>query len=139
MCEETDTTAIGLWARSYRARMPRPRRDQEPGAFYHVVARGNNKQAVFDDELRPLFLEKLARVARRRSWQVFAWALMSNHYHLVLQIETAELSAGMCELNTWLALTSNTSFGRADHCLGRRYWSARLETQHRLLLSIRYG
>jgi REP element-mobilizing transposase RayT len=94
---------------------------------------------VFTDTLRILFLDKLERVADRRSWRVFAWTLMTNHYHLVLQIQTAELAAGMCELNTWLALTSNATFGRVDHCLGRRYWSARLETDHRLLLSVRYG
>jgi REP element-mobilizing transposase RayT len=119
--------------------VPRPRRDQEPGAFYHVVSRGNNKQIVFDDHLRRLFLERLERVATRRSWRIFGWALMTNHYHLVLQIQKAELAAGMCELNTWFAHASNATFGRIDHCLGRRYWSARLETQHRLLLSVRYG
>jgi REP element-mobilizing transposase RayT len=117
----------------------RPHRHEEPGCYYHVVSRGNNKQVVFDDELRLLFLSSLVRIAERHAWRVIAWALMTNHYHLVLQIGKPLLSSGMRDLNTTLARASNARFGRLDHCFGRRYWSAHLKTDHYLLMSIRYA
>jgi len=119
--------------------MPRPPRHQDSGCYYHVVSRGNNKQIVFDDELRTLFLHRLGDVAERHSWRVLAYALMRNHYHLVVKIGTAGLSNGMCELNAWFAKVSNSRFNRIDHCFGRRFWSANLDTEHYLLMSIRYG
>jgi REP-associated tyrosine transposase len=119
--------------------MPRPPRTIAPGAFYHVVTRGNNHQRVFDDVLRAFFVPTLGRVGRRMGWQVYGWAVMDNHYHAVLQVGDAGLSSGMCELNTLLARASNVRLGRIDHCFGRRYWCAHLRTEHHLLLSLRYA
>jgi putative transposase len=68
--------------------MPRPYRDETPNAYFHVVSRGNNQQAIFDDVLRRYFLTRLGTVANTYEWRVYAYALMTNHYHLVLQIGT---------------------------------------------------
>ncbi len=65
--------------------MARGRRVEVPG-YYHVVARGNNRQEIFDDYLRPVFLVQLDDAAARFDWVVQAWALMSNHFHLVFRI-----------------------------------------------------
>jgi len=118
--------------------MPRPLRHQENGAFYHVVSRGNNKQVIFNDDLRTLFIETTERVARALDWRLLAYALMPNHYHLVLKIGSHGLSDGMCVLNRRFARASNGSFGRINHCFGQRFWSAHLETEHYLLNSVRY-
>jgi len=118
--------------------MPRERRIEEPGGWYHVVSRGNNKQPIFDSALRALFLIQLARVALRFGWQVIAYALMTNHFHLVFRLAEGGLSDGMCELNTGFARASNARFGRINHCLGRRFWSAHIETEPHLLATIRY-
>jgi putative transposase len=118
--------------------MPRRPRHQDPGAYYHVVSRGNNKQAIFDDELRHLFLRSPHVVARTNHWLVLAFALMRNHYHLVLQLGDNGLSDGMCVLNTRFARSSNSRFDRINHCLGQRFWSAHLGTEHHLLNSVRY-
>ena len=120
------------------AGVPRPPRHQVPGAFYHVVSRGNNKQVVFDDELRRLFLRTLDVVARNYDWRVLAFALMRNHYHLVLKLGDHGLSDGMCVLNTRFARSSNGRFDRINHCFGERFWSAHLETEHHFLSSVRY-
>jgi putative transposase len=118
--------------------MPRRPRHQEIGAYYHVVSRGNNKHVIFDDELRGLFLRTLQAVARANEWRVLAFALMRNHYHLVLKIGVHGLSGGMCVLNTRFARSSNSRFERINHCFGQRFWSAHLETEHYLLNSVRY-
>ena len=118
--------------------MPRPPRHQDPGGYYHVVSRGNNKQPIFDEELRRLFLEHLFRLSRSYGWSVVAYALMLNHYHLVLQIGELGLSNGMFELNSGFARASNSRFDRINHCFGRRFWSAHLDTDYYLLNSIRY-
>ena len=119
--------------------MPRKPRHQQPDAYYHVVSRGNNKQTIFDENLRELFLKRLFHTSRRHEWDVLAFALMRNHYHLVIHIGDKGLSNGMFELNNAFARASNMYFGRINHCFGQRFWSAHLNTPHYLLNSIRYG
>jgi REP element-mobilizing transposase RayT len=118
--------------------MPRNLRDQEPGAHYHVCTRGNNKHAIFDDELRYLFLRLVQTAAEAYDWRALAYALMGNHYHLVLKIGDRGLSDGMCTLNGRFARSSNSRFDRINHCFGQRFWSAHLATEHYVLNSVRY-
>jgi REP element-mobilizing transposase RayT len=118
--------------------MPRALRKVEPNGIYHVVCRGNDKQVIFDDELRAWYLWQLTQIARVHDWTIFAWALMSNHVHLVLQIGECGISDGMCQLNTYLAKASNARFGRINHCLGRRFWSDLVDTEAYLWDCIRY-
>jgi putative transposase len=122
----------------YGGFMPRKPRVEEPGGYYHLVSRGNNKQDIFDDELRRLFPLRLGLVSREFDWRVYAWALMSTHFHLVIQIGDAGLSAGMHKLNLGFARASNARFGRINHCLGARFWSALLENDAHLYASLRY-
>jgi REP-associated tyrosine transposase len=114
-------------------------RIEVPYAYYHVVTRGNNKQPIYaDDRDRERFLVLLSRVARRYGWLFYAYCLMGNHYHLVMQIADAGLSRGMCELNTAHAVTFNLRHGRVNHLFGRRYWSERITTDGYLLEACRY-
>ncbi len=122
----------------YLELMPRPPRDEEPGAYFHVVGRGNNRQPVFDDVLRRFFLDRLGAVAKSHDWGVYAYALMTNHFHLVLQVGDSGMSDGMQRLNLALARASNARFDRINHCLGQRFWSVKLETDEHFLASVRY-
>ncbi len=70
--------------------MARKGRVEFPGAVYHVLDRGDRREAIFDDDQdREAFLRTLSEVCRRTGWQVHAYVLMSNHYHLLLETPQA--------------------------------------------------
>ena len=73
--------------------MARPLRLEFPGAIWHVTARGNAREAVFlSDGDRMAFLSILERVVTMFRWQVHAWVLMGNHFHLVVETPDPTLS-----------------------------------------------
>ena len=79
--------------------MARPLRIEFEGALYHVMARGNARSDIFvDDDDRQLFVDNLGRVSGRFDWRVWAWCLMSNHYHLLVETLEPTLSRGMREV-----------------------------------------
>jgi REP element-mobilizing transposase RayT len=76
--------------------MARPLRVQYCGAVYHVMARGNNGPSIFkDDKDRERFMETLAEAGEKTGWRIYAYVLMSNHYHLLLQTPEPNLVDGM--------------------------------------------
>src|SRR5271163_5041829 len=76
--------------------MARKLRVQYPGAIYHVMNRGDRRERIFKDEGdRKLFLETLDEACGKTGWQVHAWCLMPNHFHLVIETPQANLVAGM--------------------------------------------
>jgi REP element-mobilizing transposase RayT len=106
--------------------------------LYHVTSRGNNRQVILDDRLRALHIWNLGEIAEEFNWSVVAWAVLSNHYHLILKIREGGLSAGMQKLNLRLARASNARFDRINHCVGAPYWSALIDTQEYLEASLLY-
>ena len=83
--------------------MARPWRIQYQDAVYHIASRGNGKQNIFlDDADRKDFLELLKTGSERFKLQIFAFCLMSNHYHLLLRTPDANISSAMQWLNTTL-------------------------------------
>jgi len=116
-------------------------RIEVPHAHYHVVTRGNNRRRIFDDDFdRAVFLMILTSVARKYGWTIFAYVLMKNHYHFVIQLGACEngLSRGMCELNTGYAVEYNRRHDRMNHLFGKRYWSRHLKSDAELMSAIRY-
>ena len=102
--------------------MPRMLRVEYPGAIYHVMSRGNRREAVFLDEVdRHDFLKTLAEACRKTGWQVHAWCLMGNHFHLVVQTPQANLVDGM----RWLLSTYSNRFNhrrkKVGHLFSGRY------------------
>jgi REP element-mobilizing transposase RayT len=115
-----------------------PLRDQSAG-FHHVVCRGNNKRDVFGaGGQRSWFLHLLDEQATSFGWEIHAYALMRNHYHLLLRIEEGRLAEGMHRLNTGYATWFNRRERRINHLFGRRYWSERLKDEYRYLAALRY-
>jgi putative transposase len=104
--------------------MARPLRLEYPGALYHLMSRGDRREPIFrGDEDRWLFLDNLATVCEKTSWQIHAYCLMTNHFHLVAETPSANLAAGM----KWLLGTYTMRFNRchqlSGHLFGGRYRS----------------
>ena len=76
--------------------MPRAMRVEYPGAIYHVMDRGDRQEDIFVDDVdRQDLLKTLAEACRKTDWQVHAYCLMRNHFHLVLETPNANLVEGM--------------------------------------------
>jgi REP element-mobilizing transposase RayT len=76
--------------------MPRAMRVEYPGAIYHVMDRGDRREDIFVDDVdRQDLLKTLAEACRKTDWQVPAYCLMRNHFHLVLETPHANLVEGM--------------------------------------------
>ena len=76
--------------------MARQLRLEYTGAIYHVMSRGDRQEAIFlDDEDRRRFLKTLGEACEKAGWQVHAFCLMGNHFHLVVETPQPTLVAGM--------------------------------------------
>jgi REP element-mobilizing transposase RayT len=101
--------------------MPRKMRVQYPGAMYHVMSRGDQREDIFlDDADRYDFLKTLAEACLKTDWMVHAFCLMSNHYHLVIETPSANLVAGMAWLQSTYTIRLNhrPAWLRVDRLLG---------------------
>ena len=108
--------------------MPRQPRLQYPGTHYHVMARGNRREAIFrDDEDRRFFLHALGQACERTGWEVLAWVLLGNHYHLVLHTPEANLVEGMKWLQNAYTRRFNVRHRLWGHLFGGRYKSIVVE------------
>jgi REP element-mobilizing transposase RayT len=103
-------------------RMARKLRVEYEGAIYHLINRGDRRETIFkDDEDRHLFLKTLGQACAQTDWQVYAWRLMSNHLHMVIETPQPNLVAGM----KWFPGTYTARFNRrhrlAGHLFAGRY------------------
>ena len=80
--------------------MPRKLRLQYPGAMYHLMSRGDQREKIFLDDVDRQFrrggIKTLAEACQNTGWQVHAYCLMPSHYHLV--VETPEPNLVCCFL-----------------------------------------
>jgi putative transposase len=103
------------------ARIPR---SALPDGIYHVTSRGVAQSAIFrSDDDRVFFLRLFASVVDRWQWEVHAFCLMGNHYHLVLETSQPHLSGGMQSLNWRYAEAFNDTYLRSGHLFGARFAS----------------
>jgi putative transposase len=105
-----------------------------------VGSRGNRGCRVFADDFEcHVFLKLLGLAASRFHWTCHSFCLMSNHYHLLVQLELGGLSAGMQLLNGSFARFSNQRHGwRAQHLFRNRFWCDFIEDEQHLLETARY-
>jgi putative transposase len=102
--------------------MARPLRIEYPGAVYHVLSRGVGRRDIFqqDGDYRS-FLEKLAENTGDFRVKIRSYCLMTNHFHLYLQTEEANLSKFMQSLLTSYAALKNRRDRRLGHLFQGRF------------------
>jgi len=119
--------------------MARPLRLEFAGALYHVTARGNRREMIFEDDSdRLVFLEMLSSVCRDANWVCHAYCLMGNHYHLLLETWESNLGMGMRQLNGCYSQSFNRRHNRCGHVFQGRYSAVLVEKQVYLLELARY-
>ncbi len=110
------------------AAMPRKLGLEYPGAIYHVMNRGDRREAIFwDDRDRSRFLEALAESCEKTGWQVHAYGLVGNHFDLVVETPRANLCAGMHWLLGTYTTRLNRRHRRFGHLFSGRYKSLRVD------------
>jgi putative transposase len=108
--------------------MARPWRIEFGGSYYHVISRGNEGRNIFyDDKDRRVFLDILAEVSDRFEIDVYAFVLMSNHYHFLLQTKNANLSRAMQWLGVTYSRRFNNRHSRSGHLFQGRFKSIVVE------------
>jgi putative transposase len=130
LCRSLDLTSVLV-----RSVVPRKPRIENPGGIYHVSSRGNRGCVVYHDDVeRRVFLTLLSSVVRQFDWKCHAYVLMSNHFHLLVQLEAGGLSAGMQVLNGSFARFSNRRHDYiGQHLFRNRFWSDEIVTEKHLL------
>jgi len=90
--------------------------------MYHVMSRGDQRADIFLDEVdRHDFIKTLAEACLKTGWQVHAFCLMRNHYHLVLETPNANLVEGMRWVQSAYTIRLNNRHKLTGHVLSGRY------------------
>jgi REP element-mobilizing transposase RayT len=121
--------------------MGRRLRVEYPGAIYHVVQRGNNREFIFGrpDE-RNYLIEQVSNAVEVDGVTVFAYVVMSNHYHLLLRTDGEFLSKVMHRINTKYSRYFNHDSGRdrTGVVFEGRYKAILVQNDDYLLSLVRY-
>ena len=117
--------------------MARKARVEFEGAVFHVLDRGDRREAIFKDDLdRRRFVETLGEVCGRTGWRVHAFVLMSNHYHLMIETPQANLVAGMRWFQTTLTIRYNTRHRLSGHLFQGRYKAVVVDAEERRYFAV---
>lgn len=119
--------------------MTRPLRLEFPGALYHVTSRGNAQAPIFlDDEDRDAFIRLMNDEVIQQGWVCYAWCLMDNHYHFLIETPEENLSRGMQRLNGRYTQCFNRRHDRVGHVFQGRFKAILVEKEAHLLELCRY-
>ncbi|MFA6433572.1 MAG: transposase [Elusimicrobiales bacterium] len=119
--------------------MPTPLRIAYEGAIYHAISRGNNKSDIFvDDTDRLKYLALLSKHAAAFQLKLYAYVLMTNHVHLLLETPKANISAAMYRLNLEYSCFFNKKHGRIEHLFGGRFKSKLVQKERYFWSVVRY-
>ena len=97
--------------------MPRKQRIEYPGAVYHIISRGNYRKDLFTHaKTAEAFERTIFEAAERCGWKLYAYVIMSNHYHLAIETPEPNMVEGM----RWLQSTFATRFNRFRNGVRRK-------------------
>ena len=119
--------------------MPRKSRIDAPGAFHHIIARGIERSDIFKDNTdRNNFLNRLGGIIKETNTRCFGWALIPNHFHLLLKTGDIPIATVMRRLLTGYAVSHNRRHSRSGHLFQNRYKSILCQEDTYLLELVRY-
>lgn len=119
--------------------MPRTARLDIPGVVQHVIVRGVERRHIFMDDCDRLrFVDRLSDLLKATDTECLAWALLSNHFHLLLRRHTTPLPSFMMRLLTRYAVYFNLRHRRIGHLYQNRYKSLVCDEDAYLLELVRY-
>jgi putative transposase len=119
--------------------MPRQSRIDTAGALHHIMVRGIEKVSLFrNDADRVEFLRRLGKILQDTQTPCYAWALIPNHFHLLLRTGNTPISTVMRKLLTGYALWFNRTHRRQGHLFQNRFKSILCQEDAYLLELVRY-
>lgn len=119
--------------------MSRPLRIEFPGALYHVTSRGDRREPIYrDDADRERHLAVLDEALARFDADVLAYCLMGNHFHLVVQTHSGQLSRLMRHLNGVYTQAFNRRHGLVGHLFQGRFKAVLVDRDDYLVALCRY-
>jgi putative transposase len=119
--------------------MARKPRIHFPGALYHVISRGNQGQKIFLDEKDlKTYLSYLSEYKIRYPFRLYAYVLMTNHFHLLLEVGETSLSKIMQSLLFRYTRYFNRRYGKLGHLFQGRYRAILCDKDTYLLELVRY-
>ena len=119
--------------------MPRQARLDAAGTLHHVMARGIERTEIFrDTEDREDFITRLAACCLSGAISIYAWTLMSNHFHLLIRTGEKPLADSMRKILTGYVVNFNRRHSRSGHLFQNRYKSIVCEDDPYLLEITRY-
>lgn len=119
--------------------MARRPRIQFEGAFYHIIVRGNQRQDIFLDETdRHRYLERVERYKSKCGFIVYAYVLMTNHIHLLIETPNDPISRIMQMINFTYTQYFNKKYKKVGHLFQGRYKSYLCDKDSYLLSLVRY-
>jgi REP element-mobilizing transposase RayT len=106
--------------------MGRNWREEYRGGIYHVIARGNNKEYIFKEDIdKGYFIKLLKDNCSVMGYQIFGYVLMDNHYHIAIQPMNKKFREIMHQINNKYSKYFNYKYKRVGHVFQRRYKSVR--------------
>ena len=119
--------------------MPRKARIDAPGALHHIIVRGIEKRNIFKDNTdRKRFTKRLGDILNESQTPCYAWALIPNHFHLLLKTGLTPIATLMRRLLTGHAVNFNRRHNRSGHLFQNRYKSILCQEDSYLLELVRY-
>ncbi|WDV46790.1 transposase [Clostridiaceae bacterium M8S5] len=118
------------------ARKPRIHYD---GALYHVICRGNNKNYIFaDNEDKEKYKELLKNYKKRYNYKIYAYCIMGNHVHILIEVAKIPLSKIMQGIQQVYTQYYNKKENRSGHVFEQRYKANLCDKDEYLFSLIRY-
>jgi REP element-mobilizing transposase RayT len=110
-----------------------------PGAIYHIVTRGNNKQNIFlGKEDYWQYMNYLRRTHEKYPFKLYSYCLMSNHVHLQIATDDVEIWTIMREINWYYSRHFNLKYEKVGHLFQNRYYSEIIERESYLMEVSKY-